>query len=251
MCVSGLAVLSFVSFVLPVGQLLVWALSELPEDWGSLISITGNSFTVAGLSAVTVVVLSLILTFAYRFFPIPRVQLANRLSVLGYAFPGAVLAIGLYLPLLRIDNFIADSFVAAFDWDPGLIISGGLSIMVIGLSIRYLAVGHGAIRTAQSRVSRRIDEAANIFGVYGLKQLRLIHLPILWRAILGASVLVFIDVVKEMPLTLMTRPFGWDTLAVRVFELISEGEWERAALPSLLIVLLGMIPVLFFRSEKS
>ena len=250
-CSAFLFVLVGLGFLIPFGQLLVWSIEYLETDLLSSLEVAFNSFTLASLSTLCVLACSLILIFAERFFPIGRVRLANRVAVLGYAFPGTILAIGLYLPLVSLDNFIADSVEVIFSWDPGLIFTGSLGIMVLGLSIRFLAVGHGAIRSAQQRVSKRIDEAAYNFGVYGMKQVKEIHWPILWKSVLGAGVLVFIDVIKEMPLTLMTRPFGWDTLSVRVFELISEGEWERASLPSLLIVLIGLIPVVLFKGEKS
>ena len=153
-------------------------------------------------------------------------QLANRVSLLGYAIPGSVLAIGVFLPLVNLDHVLADTVLAITGWDPGLFLSGSLFTVVLGLTIRFLAVGHSSISAAQERVSHRIDEAAINFGVYGFAQFQNIHFPIVWKSFVGAFVLVFIDTIKEMPLTLMTRPFGWDTLSVRIFELISEGEWR-------------------------
>jgi iron(III) transport system permease protein len=108
---------------------------------------------------------------------------------------------------------------------------------------RYLAVAHGPIESALLRVSPNVEDAARGMGVGGLALLRRVHVPILKPAIVTAMLLVFVDVMKELPITLMTRPFGWDTLAVRVFQLTTEGEWQRAALPALAIVIAGLLPV--------
>jgi iron(III) transport system permease protein len=108
---------------------------------------------------------------------------------------------------------------------------------------RFLAVGYNPVESAMQRITRNLDEAARTFGVSGLPMLRRVHLPILQGGLFSAAALVFVDVMKEMPITLMTRPFGWDTLAVRIFEMTSEGEWERAALPAVALVVAGLLPI--------
>ena len=104
-------------------------------------------------------------------------------------------------------------------------------------------MGFNPIESGLQRITSNIDEAAISLGVTGAKLLRKVHVPLLRTSLATAATLVFVDVMKEMPITLIVRPFGWDTLAVRVFEMTSEGEWERAALPALVIVLVGLIPV--------
>ncbi len=237
------------AFLIPLGQLIVWAWSHWQQSWLHMTTITMNSFVLGASTAVLVCMCCIGLVFAQRFFPIKRIFFANRVAVLGYALPGAVLAIGLFLPLVKLDHFIADFWEGLWGWDPGLLLTGTIFVVLMGLTIRFMAVGHASISSAQERVSRRIDEAAINFGVYGWQQIRDIHLPIIWKSVMGAWVLVFIDTIKEMPLTLMTRPFGWDTLSVKIFELISEGEWERAALPALLLVCLSLIPVVILKKE--
>ena len=116
--------------------------------------------------------------------------------------------------------------------------------MLVALIIRFLAVGFSPIDGNLQRITSSIDESARSLGASGLGLLRRIHLPILRSGLLTAMTLIFVDVMKEMPITLMTRPFGWDTLAVRVFEMTSEGEWERAALPAVSIVIAGLIPII-------
>ena len=116
--------------------------------------------------------------------------------------------------------------------------------MLLAYLVRFVAVGFGPIDSGLQRISRNVDEAARSLGTSTPQLLRRVHLPMLRSSLYTAFALAFVDIMKEMPITLMTRPFGWDTLAVRVFEMTSEGEWERAALPSLAIVLVGIIPVL-------
>ncbi|TPW10365.1 MAG: iron(III) transport system permease protein [Halothiobacillaceae bacterium] len=116
--------------------------------------------------------------------------------------------------------------------------------MLVALVVRFQAVGFSAIDGHMQRITTSVDDAARSLGCSSLTLLRRIHLPVLSGGILTGMTLVFVDVMKEMPITLMTRPFGWDTLAVRIFELTSEGEWQRAALPALAIVIAGLLPTL-------
>jgi len=116
--------------------------------------------------------------------------------------------------------------------------------MLLAYLVRFLAVGFGPIDSGLQRMTRNVDEAARSLGCSGAQLLARVHLPMLRTSLQTAAALTFVDIMKEMPITLMTRPFGWDTLAVRVFEMTSEGEWERAALPALAIVLAGLVPIL-------
>ncbi len=106
-------------------------------------------------------------------------------------------------------------------------------------------MGFGPVDSGLARITRGVDEAAQSLGVVGARRLGRVHLPMLRASLLSAMALTFVDIMKELPITLMTRPFGWDTLAVRVFEMTSEGEWERAALPAAAIALVGLLPVVF------
>jgi len=115
--------------------------------------------------------------------------------------------------------------------------------MLIAYLVRFLAVGFGSVDSAMQNIKPSLDEAASILGKTSRETLLKIHFPLLQKGLLTAMVLTLVDVIKEMPITLMTRPFGWDTLAVKIYELTSEGEWVRAALPGLYLVVAGMIPV--------
>src|SRR5690606_12357199 len=124
-----------------------------------------------------------------------------------------------------------------------------LLTMLAAYMTRFLAVGHSPIDSAMQRITGNIDEAAMGLGVSGWAALRRIYLPMLKGGLFTAATLVFVDVMKEMPITLMTRPFGWDTLAVRIFELTTEGQWEQAALPAMTLILAGLLPMMFFMRQ--
>jgi iron(III) transport system permease protein len=160
--------------------------------------------------------------------------------------PGAVLAVGIFIPIAWLDNWLNEIALRLLDIEAGLIIQGTLFTMLIAYMTRFLAVSHSPIDSAMQRITGNIDEAATGLGLNGWAMLRRIHLPMLKGGIFTAAALVFVDVMKEMPITLMTRPFGWDTLAVRIFEMTSEGAWEQAALPAVALVLAGLVPIVLF-----
>jgi iron(III) transport system permease protein len=176
----------------------------------------------------------------------------SRLATIGYALPGTVLAVGVFVPLAQLNNLLeAAGRALGTDWP--LYLQGSLVALLLAYAVRFLAVAHAPVEAHLGRITRSLDDGARLLGATGPALVRRVHLPLLRTGLLTAAALVFVDVVKEMPITLMTRPFGWDTLAVRVFELTSEGEWTRAALPALAIVLAGLLPValLLRRAEQT
>jgi iron(III) transport system permease protein len=127
-----------------------------------------------------------------------------------------------------------------------MVLQGTIVIMLVAYLVRFMAVGFKSTDGAMHRITPSIDEAARLMGYRGIRLLSQVYFPMLRHGILTALTLVFVDVMKEMPITLMTRPFGWDTLAVKIFELTSEGEWERAALPALTMLIAGLVPIILF-----
>jgi iron(III) transport system permease protein len=229
------------AFLLPLLQILAWASRAFEQDFDArYLEFAWHSLLLAGLGAALVVGLALLLGYAQRLRPSGAMAVTARLATIGYAVPGAVLAVGIFIPVAWLDNRLID----AFGLD-GQVLGGTLLVMLLAYCARFLAVGHGPVEAGLGRISRSIDEAARSLGVVGGRRLRRVHLPMLRASLLTAAALVFVDIMKELPITLMTRPFGWDTLAVRVFEMTSEGEWERAALPAAAIALVGLLPVLF------
>ena len=242
----GAGLVFLLAFAVPLAQLLVWTKNVLAADLDArYLAFVWHSLLLAGLGAGLVVSLALALGYAQRLRPSGPMQFATRLATLGYALPGAVLAVGFYIPVAGLDNLLIDAWR---DWtgkEIGQILGGTLVVMLLAYCARFLAVGFGPVETGLARITRAVDEAAQVLGCTGMKRLGKVHLPMLRGPLLAAAALAFVDIMKELPITLMTRPFGWDTLATRVFEMTSEGEWERAALPAVAICLVGLLPVFF------
>jgi len=234
-----------VAFIIPVSQLALWARDVMANDLDSRYwAFAWHSLLLASMGALMVVAVALLLAYAGRQRPGQAMVWIQRLATIGYAFPGAVLAVGLFIPVAWLDNLLIDTGRDWFGFEGSEIIKGTLLVMLLAYLVRFLAVGFGPIDSGLHRITRNVDEAARNLGTGAAGLLTRVHLPMLRASLLTAAALAFVDIMKEMPITLMTRPFGWDTLAVRVFEMTSEGEWERAALPSLAIVIAGIIPII-------
>lgn len=240
----------FIAFILPCSQLFVWAIAEL----NTTIELRYVEFLVHSLALSTIATLiiasiAILLVYATRLYSDRTTHIAVRIATLGYALPGAVLAVGIFVSLAWIDTQFNQFILMLFKIETGFLIQGTIAAMLIAYLVRFLAVGHYPIDSAMQRVTRSIDEAARGFGLTGWSLLSRIHIPILSSGIFTAATLVFVDVMKEMPITLMTRPFGWDTLAVRIFTLTSEGAWAQAALPAIVLVLAGLIPIILLMRQ--
>jgi iron(III) transport system permease protein len=243
---TGLAALVLaVAFVLPMTQLLAWAAKHAASDLDARYwAFAARSVALAASGALVVVIAALVHGYALRMEQRPWLLGLGRLATVGYAIPGTVLAVGLFAPVAALNAWLQDRFDLAWGAAaPQLFLQGTLLTMFVAYLARFLAVGTGPVESGLERVHRNLDEAAMLLGARGIARLRRLHLPLLRGSLLAAAVLVFVDLMKELPITLMTRPFGFETLAVRVFEMAAEGEWERAALPSVLIVAVGVLPV--------
>lgn len=208
-----------------------------------------HSLTLSSLAALLICLVVIAMVYAVRRYPDPVTRYAVRTATIGYALPGAVLAIGVYVPLTWLDGQLGELALHWFEIEAGQLIQGTLAIMLIAYLIRFMAVSHYPIDSAMQRITHSVDEAAMSLGVHGWTMIRTVHIPILKPGIFTAATLVFVDVMKEMPITLMTRPFGWDTLAVRIYEMTSEGQWEQAALPAVTLILAGLIPIYLFMRQ--
>jgi iron(III) transport system permease protein len=230
------------AFGVPVLQLLAWGVRRLATDLDArAVGFLWHSTFLGAAAAGLTCACALVLAYAQR-----RgngvVRIATRVSTLGYALPGSVLAVGTFIPLAWLDRQVAAG-LSVLQHEVGLVLLGTPLAMLLAYLARFLAAGFGPIDSAMHRVTPNVEEAARGLGVSGRRLLRRIHIPIIRSGVLTAATLVFVDVMKEMPATLMTRPFGWDTLSVRIFELTSEGQWEQAAIPALALVLVGLLPV--------
>lgn len=235
-----------IAFVIPVIQLGYWlmrsGLNDLDSRYWSLIQ---NTLMLGSMAALMTVALALLLVLAKRFQPIRRVRSAVAVANLGYALPGSVLAVAIMFAFSLADNQL---LIPLRRWlgeeQPSALLLGSLFALLLAYLIRFMAVAHGPLDTSLARIRPSLPEAAQSLGQSGWKVFTRVYLPLLLPGILTAALLVFVDVLKEMPATLLMRPFGWDTLAVRIHGLTAEGDWARASLPALTLVLVGLIPVI-------
>ena len=233
------------AFGLPVGQLIVWAIEAARRDsvpdafLGALL----QSLTLGGGAAILVTAVAVLLAYAIRRQPTPLVVAAARLAGLGYALPGAVIAVGVLLPLAWLDRTLAAGIAFLTGVAPGLLLTGSVAGLLFAYLVRFLAVGSQSVEASLTRIPRSLDEAARSLGAGGARTLRAIHLPLARRGLLVAGTLVFVDVMKELPATLLLRPFGFETLAVVIWRRTAEALWVEAAAPALALVLAGLGPV--------
>jgi len=234
-----------IAFVLPTAQLLAWAWQHAATDLDARYwAFAARSVALAASGALVVVAAAVVHGYALRGEPRGWVSGLGRVATAGYAIPGTVLAVGLFAPVAALNGWLQGRLDAALGAGaPQLFLQGTLLAMLIAYLARFLAVGAGPVESGLERIHRHLDEVAALLGLRGIARLRRVHLPLLRGSLFAAGILVFVDLMKELPITLMTRPFGFDTLAVRVFEMAAEGEWQRAALPALLIVAVGVVPV--------
>lgn len=203
-----------------------------------------NSIILSALAAAFATGLALLVAYARRVAANGFTRPATRIVGLGYAVPGTVLALGLMIPFAALDNAFDALMRATFGLSTGLLISGTIAILVLAFSVRFLAVALGSIEAGLQRISPNLDAAARTLGESALSTLRRVHLPLLIPALGAASLLVFVDCMKELPATLLLRPFNFETLATQVYAHASLEQFERSALGALVIVLVGLLPVL-------
>lgn len=204
-----------------------------------------NSLSLAAIAAVVTVVISVALAYALRLRNTRLLRLGVRIAAIGYAIPGTVLAIGILIPLATFDNFVDAQMKAAFGFGTGLLLLGSGAGLVYAYTVRFLAVSYGQIEGGFGKISPHLDMASRTLGRDATKTLTQIHLPIIRPVLLSALLLTFVDCMKELPATILLRPFNFETLATTVFEAASREAFEEAALPSLAIVLVGLLPVIY------
>jgi len=204
-----------------------------------------NSFILAIISAVIAVIVSLIMAYGQRLSPNFGMLSAVRVASLGYAIPGSVIAVGVLIPLGRFDNALDSWMLTHFDISTGLLLSGTITALIFAYLVRFLAVAFGGIESSLSKIKPSLDDAARSLGYGATSTLVKVHIPLMWGSMMTATMLVFVDVMKELPATLVMRPFNFDTLAVRVYQYAADERLVEASAPALAIVLVGLIPVIF------
>ena len=237
-------------FLLPAGILLEMALTEGDAQFGTrFIELARNSVTVSALTAAIAVVLAVLLGYAARLHASWLVRSVHRLAGLGYALPGTVIAVGVLIPVTRVDNWLTDWATRWGGWDGGLLITGGLTGLVYACVVRFLTPAVQAVDAGLQKVTPNMDNAARSLGLTPAEALRRVHFPLLRGSLLTAALLVFIDVMKELPATLVMRPFNFDTLATQAYTLASDERLAEASTAALAIVVVGLLPLIVLSRE--
>ena len=236
---------SLLGFILPAAILLSFALEQgRMLDDAAFLKAARNTLLLASAAAVVTVLAGLFLAYAKRMSRGPFVAFAVRLASVGYAVPGTVLGLGILVPLSGFDNGLDAFLRAQFGISTGLLLSGTVFAIMLGYAIRFLAISFGNLETGLERVTPSLSAAARTLGRGPLSTLLNIHIPLLRPAIGAGLLLVFVDCMKELPATLILRPFDFDTLATLVYALASLDQLEESALPALAIVAAGILPVI-------
>ncbi len=232
-------------FILPFWQLVIWTIDTAEEminkDFYTLVA---NSMGLAMVTAVLALLLALFMAYGQRLHNTLLIKPLVRLTSMGYAIPGMVIAIGVVIPFAWLDNTLDDWSRAQFDYSTGLLLSGTLFALIFAYLVRFLAVSVGSVESSLGKIKPSMDDAARSMGFRPLSVLTRIHIPLMRGTLLTAVLLVFVDILKELPATLLLRPFNFNTLAVRAYELAADERLADAASAAIRIVLAGIIPVI-------
>lgn len=239
-------------FAIPALRLGSWAIERSSQVNQAFLQLCWNSFWLAALTAIIAVALALLILGLQRnrrglssLSPKNRLSAyAARAAGMGYAVPGTVIAVGVMIPAGLFDGAFNDLYEAWYGERLGLVLSGSFALLIFAYLVRFMAVSLQSVEAGYGKIKTSIDDAARTLGLRSLAITYKIHLPLLSSTLLTALLIVFVDVLKELPATLVMRPFNFNTLAVRAFELASDERLSDAALPALAIIITGLIPVL-------
>lgn len=232
-------------FLVPAVVLLGWSADTAAQIVDArYLSYAINSFLLAAAAALIAVIVATAMAYGLRMRPNRAMSAAVRIASMGYAVPGAVIAVGVLIPFAAVDNWLDEWMTARFGISTGLLLSGTIVAVIFAYLVRFLAISLNTVEASLGKVTRHMDDAARTLGMRPLATLLRVHLPITGGSLLTAAILVFVDVMKELPATLLLRPFNFDTLAIRAYQLASDERLADAASPSLAIVLVGIIPVI-------
>ncbi len=232
-------------FFIPVLQLGSWALQTAKDVVNTeFIVLVLNSFFLAVVAALLCVFVALVLIYTARLYHSYLTSRFSKIAVLGYSMPGAVIAVGVLIPLISLDKSIAGFMSANFGISTGLLLTGTIFALIFAYLVRFLAISFNPIKAGFENTCEKLDEASRSLGISPLRTLRRINLPLIKGTLLGAAILVFVDVLKELPIILVLRPFNFNTLSIRAFELASDEMVAQSANAAIIIILTGIIPII-------
>ena len=250
--VLACAIPVLLGFALPAAQLAFWAAQTFEQTVDDrFIALCINSFSLALGAALAACGFALLLGYGRRLLPGRAVAASIRIAGMGYAIPGTVIAIGAVMPLAWLDRSVNAATDSLFGVSVGLMFSGTVFALLFAYLVRFLAVSLQTVESGLGKIRPSMDEAAGSLGLRPAQALRTVHLPLMKGSVLTALLLVFVDVMKELPATLVLRPFDFNTLAVRAFELASDERLADSSTAALTIVAIGLLPVLLLSQTIS
>ncbi|KEO73181.1 ABC transporter permease [Anditalea andensis] len=236
-------IIFLVSFLIPLAQIVYWVIltyeKVINKDFFLLIY---RSFSLAAGTGLAVVILSVVLLYALRLSPFKWMKNITKIATLGYAIPGAVIAVGIMIPILGFDRWLAGQFSPG---TLGLILSGSLFGLIFAYIVRFMAVGYNPIDAGFQKIGLHVNEASRLLGSGPTRTLWRVDLPLIKPSLFSGILLVFVDVLKELPLTLILRPFNYHTLATKAFDMATNEMIAESANAALIIILTGIIPIIF------
>ncbi|MES2830565.1 MAG: iron ABC transporter permease [Pseudomonadota bacterium] len=237
-------------FLLPAGLLLRMAVTGGDAQFGErFLHLARNSFVLATVAAIVAVAVAVLLAYSARTTRHALPKMVNRMVGLGYALPGSVIAVGVLIPVARLDTWLASTIQAMTGQNPGLLLTGGIAALVYAYLVRFLTISLQTVEAGLGKIRPSMDDAARSLGYDRAQTLWRIHLPLLRGSLLTAGLLVFVDVMKELPATLVMRPFNFDTLATQAYTLASDERLSEASTAALTIVVVGILPLLFISRQ--
>jgi iron(III) transport system permease protein len=235
----------FLGFLLPAGVLLKMAIEAGDQQFGTrYFALVGNSLTLAAITALLAVLLASLMAYGRRLHGAFIILAANRLAAMGYAIPGTIIAVGVLVPFAALDNALDAWLRTTFGISSGLLLTGSIAALVFAYLVRFLAVALNTVESGLGKIRPSMDDAARALGARPLGALTRVHAPLMWPSLLTAGLVVFVDVMKELPATLVMRPFNFDTLAVQAHNFAADERLTEAATPALTIVAVGIPPVI-------
>lgn len=239
-------------FIVPAIQLFIWAVKTAPDIINnSFYELVFNTIKLALIVAFIVVAVATFLSYGKRVSSHFAVPYTVNISTMGYAVPGIIIAVGVLLPFAWFDNALDTWLTNKFGISSGLLLTGTLAALVFAHVVRFMAIGLNSVDASLAKIHRSVDDAAQLLGHKTLDRFFNVHLPLIRSGVLTAALLVFVEVIKELPATLVMRPFNFNTLAVRTYELASDERLADSACSALLIVAVGILPILILNRSIS
>jgi iron(III) transport system permease protein len=234
-----------VGFIIPLVVLFDMAVTSGQSPFSPrYLSFVYNSLLLSSIAAVLTVTAAVLVGYRLRLAPGRAASITKTFAGIGYALPGAVIAVGLLVPFARLDNALDAFFRAQFGISTGLLFTGSIALLIMTYMVRFMAAALSAFDTGMSAIRPNVDAVSRTLGATTGTMLMRVHLPLMRTSLLTAVLIVFVDTMKELPATLILRPFNFDTLAVQAYRLASDERLAQAAVPSLVIVAFGLLPVI-------